>query len=208
MRVLLADDHPVVRAGVRNVLERIEGIELVGEAADGQSVMRAVDALRPDVVLIDINMPELNGIDATRALRRQHPETRVIIFSIRCDAEAVLGALEAGARAYVLKEAGQDELRAAILAVARGDGYFSAAAAKFVANGVFERTRERPLLSARERQVVQLISAGAPARDIAARLFVSLSTVKAHRANAMRKLGARTTADLVRCALRAGLTSL
>lgn len=208
MRVILADDHPVIRTGLRRIFERSDAIEVVAEAGDGRTLLQQVQALNPDVVVLDVSMPELNGIDATRAIRREHPSTRVLVLSIHCTETTVLDALDAGAAGYVLKEAATDEVGQAVEAVARGQGYFSPPVARLLASRVVERGKQRALLSAREREVTQLISEGRRLREIAARLFVSVATVKTHRANAMRKLGTRTTAELVRYAIRGGLSSL
>jgi DNA-binding NarL/FixJ family response regulator len=208
VRVILADDHPVIRTGLRRIFERSDAIEVVAEAGDGRTLLQQVQALNPDVVVLDVSMPELNGIDATRAIRREHPSTRVLVLSIHCTETTVLDALDAGAAGYVLKEAATDEVGQAVEAVARGQGYFSPPVARLLASRVVERGKQRALLSAREREVTQLISEGRRLREIAARLFVSVATVKTHRANAMRKLGTRTTAELVRYAIRGGLSSL
>jgi DNA-binding NarL/FixJ family response regulator len=208
IRVILADDHPIVRAGLRHVLERNADIAIVAEAGDGRGLLRQVRTLLPDVVVADVSMPELNGIDAARLIRREHPETRVVMLSVHCTESIVHDAIAAGAAAYVLKEAADEELRRAILAVARGESYFSPPVARLLAIRLVEQGRERALLSAREREVVQLISEGRRLNEIAAKLFVSVPTVKTHRANAMRKLGVRTTAELIRHAIRQGLTSL
>jgi DNA-binding NarL/FixJ family response regulator len=208
VRVILADDHPIVRAGLRHVLERNADILIVAEVGDGRSLLRQVRALRPDVAVVDVSMPELNGIDAARLIRREHPATRVVMLSVHCTESIVHAAIGAGVAAYVLKEAAEEELRHAILAVVRGESYFSPPVARLLAIRLVEQGRDRALLSTREREVVQLISEGCRLSEIAAKLFVSVPTVKTHRANAMRKLGVRTTAELIRHAIRQGLTAL
>jgi len=207
VRVVLADDHPAIRAGLRRIFEQGDVIEVIAEAGDGRTLLRQVQTLSPDVVVLDISMPELNGIDATRAIRGEHSNTRVLVVSVHCTEATVLDAIEAGASGYVLKEAAADELSHAVQAVARGQSYFSPAVARLLANRLVEGGKQRTLLSAREREVIQLISEGRRLQEIAARLFVSIATVKTHRANAMRKLGTRTTAELVRYAIRSGLSS-
>ena len=208
LRVVLADDHPVVRAGLRHILDSGDTIEVVAEAEDGRTLLRRVQALSPDVVVMDVSMPELNGIEATRAIRRQFPTTRVLVLSVHGAEAVVLDAVAAGAAGYLLKETATEELQRAVSAVARGEGYFSPGVAGLLVNRLNERARQRPLLSARDREVVQLISEGERLGQIAAKLFVSIATVKSHRANAMRKLSIRTTADLIRYAIRGGLSPL
>lgn len=206
-RVVLADDHPIVRAGLRYVLERDGAIEVTGEAGDGRTLLRVVRGTAPDVVIVDVSMPDLNGIDAIRALKRTYPAIRILVVSVHCSEAIVRDALAAGAAGYVVKEAASDELRTAVEAVARGQGYLSPQAVHLVTCTLSGQGVPRPILTSREREVIQLIGEGQSAHEIAAKLFVSVATVKTHRANAMRKLGARNTADLVRHALRIGLTS-
>ena len=206
LRVILADDHPIVRAGLRSVLER-GGIEVIAEAADGRALLRQVVAWEPDVVVMDVSMPELNGIDAARAIRRQVPTARILMLSIHCTEDTVFDAVEAGATGYILKEAAPEELRRAVTAVAANEAYFSPAVARLLTNRISERATGRAVspLSTREREVVQLIAEGHPLREVAGKLFISPQTVKTHRANALKKVGGRTTADLVRYALSHGL---
>jgi two-component system, NarL family, response regulator NreC len=208
VRVILADDHPIVRAGLRHVLERGGGIEIAADSGDGRQLLRQVRTLHPDVVVVDVSMPEMNGVDAARIIHREHRSTRVVILSVHCTEAIVHDAIAAGAAGYVLKEAADEELRRAVLAVARGESYFSPPVARLLATRLVEQGRDRAMLSAREREVVQLISEGMRPQEIAAKLFVSIATVKTHRANAMRKLDARTTAELIRHAIRRGLTSV
>lgn len=205
MRVLLADDHPVVRAGLRHVLQRGDGIEIVGEVADGRALVQAAETLGPDVAIVDLSMPELNGIDATRAIRRVRPACHVLVLSVHCTEDSVLDAIEAGATGYLLKEAADEELGRAVEAVSEGKAYFSPGVSRLLANRITERGKRRSRLSAREREVVQMICEGRHLREIAARLFISPQTVKTHRANAMGKLGSRSTAELVRYAITYGL---
>jgi DNA-binding NarL/FixJ family response regulator len=207
VRVVLADDHPIVRAGLRHVLEAGGEIDVVAEAGDGRALVQAVETEHPDVAVVDISMPELNGIDATRIVRRQLAPTRVLVLSVFCTETTVLDAIEAGASGYLLKDTATEELERAVLAVAENKAFFSPAVARMLANRLTERGRRRAQLSGREREVVQLIGEGRAFRDIAARLFISPRTVKTHRTNAMRKLGAKTTADLVRYAITHGLAS-
>lgn len=203
----LGDDHPVVRAGLREILESSGDITVVAEAADGRTLVRDVERLRPDVVVVDVGMPELNGIDATRAIRRRLPDVRVLVISVQCTQDAVLDAIDARAGGYMLKDASPQELVQGVRAVAANMSYFSPAVARLLADRVAGQRPGGVQLSAREREVVQLLAEGNRLSDIAARLFISVQTVKSHRASAMRKVGARTTADLIRYAIRCGLTS-
>jgi DNA-binding NarL/FixJ family response regulator len=205
VRVVVADDHPVIRAGLRHILDGQEGIDVVGEVQDGPSVIQMVREMAPDVVVMDVSMPRMNGIDALRALRRDRPRTRVVMLSVHYSETIVLAALEAGAAAYVLKDAASDELCMAVRAVGRGHGYLSPPLAQVVTTSLSAGSSASTLTS-RERQVVQLLGEGTSLREAAASLFVSVPTVKTHRMNAMRKIGARTTADLVRYAIREGLS--
>jgi DNA-binding NarL/FixJ family response regulator len=206
-RVVVADDHPVIRAGLRHILDGQPGIEVVGEAVDGRMVADVVGATRPDVVVMDVSMPQMNGIEAIRGLRRHHPRVRIVVLSVHCSESIVVDAIEAGAVAYVLKEAASEELAAAIQAAARGQGYLSPPVAKMVAARLSIGPQGTSALTSRERQVVQLLSEGASVREAAARLFVSVATIKTHRTNAMRKVDARNLADLVRYAIREGLVT-
>ena len=208
LRVIVADDHPVVCSGLKQILERDSTIEIVADARDGRTLLRQVEALQPDLVVADVTMPDLNGIDATRIIRQRHSGTRVLLLSVHAQEAIVREALAAGASGYVLKEAAGDELQRAVDAVARDQSYFSPEVARLLATRLMEPRKDRPLLSAREREVLQLICEGRRPAQIAAQLFVSVTTVKTHRANAMRKLGARSTAELIRYAIRAGLASL
>jgi len=196
-----------VRSGLRHVLERA-GIEVVGEAADGRTLLRLVESLQPDVAILDVSMPELNGIDATRAVRQRTSRTRVLILSVHCTHDAVIGAIEAGASGYVLKDAANEQLVQAVKAIAGNESYFSPSAARLLTSQIRHQDSRGLRLSAREREVVQLLSEGRRIREVAAKLFISSQTVKSHRANAMRKVGARTTVELIRYAIRSGLASL
>jgi two-component system response regulator NreC len=207
IRVVVADDHPVVRAGLRHFLEPSAGIEIVAETGDGRALLRQVDDLRPDVVILEVPMPGLNGVDAARSIHRHHPGTGLVVLSAHGTEATVVAALEAGVRAYVLKDAAHDEIERAVRTVAAGMSYFSPAVAQIVAARVGGRTPRGARLSTREREIVQMLGEGRRVRDIAAKLFVSVQTVKTHRANAMRKLGTRSTAELVRYAIRLGLVA-
>lgn len=207
LRVLLAEDHQVVRQGLRALLERHDGIEVIGEAEDGAQAVRLAENLGPSVVVMDIGMPLLNGIEATRRLVRSRPDIRVVILSMRDDAGAVDQALRAGARGYVLKGSGIDSLTEAVETVARGEVYLSTGVSEYILQGYLNADAERPIdpLTEREREILQLIAEGHTSRAIAERLGLKTKTVQNHRANIMDKLEIRTTAGLVRYALQAGL---
>lgn len=206
-RVVVADDHPVIRSGLRVILERQAGIDVVGEASDGCAVAEVVRDTNPHVVVMDVSMPRMNGIEAIRALRRDHPHVRVVVLSVHYSEGVVVEALKAGAVGYVLKDAARDELSAAVSAAAGGHGYLSPPIAKTIAGKLSAHQAGTSTLTSRERQVVQLLGEGASVRETAARLYVSVATIKTHRSNAMRKIEARSVADLVRYAIREGLVA-
>lgn len=205
IRVVLADDHALVRSGMRALLEQLDGVVVVGEAADGREAVAQVARLRPHVVLMDISMPELNGLEATERLRREHPEVRTILLSMHADEAYVGRALAVGAAGYVLKSAGAVELELAIRAVARGDSFLSPAVARRVMRGGLPTSEPEPSLSARQREVLQLIAESNSTKQIAAKLGLSPKTVETHRANLMARLSIRDVPGLVRYAIRAGL---
>mgnify|MGYP002632808686 CR=1 FL=1 len=209
IRVLLAEDHQVVREGLRALLSDREGIEVLGEVCDGAAAVTFALDRGPDVVVMDIGMPELNGIEAARRLHRKRPDIRVVILSMRDDAVTVDKALRAGARAYVLKGVGVESLVDAIEAVHRGEVYLSAGVSEYVLAGYLAASAApTDPLTDREREVLQLIAEGFTSAEIALRLGLSTKTVRNHRSNIMDRLDVRTTAGLVRYALKAGLTEL
>jgi DNA-binding NarL/FixJ family response regulator len=206
VRTVLADAHPVVRAGLRAIfLARWPRISVIGEAGDGRELVSMVQSLEPDLVILDVSMPELNGIDAARTVREMRPATHILICSGHASEVAVLESISVGVNGYVLKDATPDELERAARTVVAGRTYFSPAIASVLAVSLGHRGKRGIRLSPREREVVQLVSEGQRLADIAKRLFVSPQTVKSHRANAMRKLELGTTAELVRYALTHGI---
>jgi DNA-binding NarL/FixJ family response regulator len=214
IRVVLADDHHLVRQGLRALLERAGDIEVVGEAADGQEALGVVERLLPDVLLLDIAMPHLNGVEVVGRLRGLKVKTRALILSMYTDDTLVRQALRNGANGYLLKRAVADELLLAVRAVARGDTYLSPEVAgplltPLVA-GPPDGEAATPLdrLTAREREVLQLIAEGHTNHEIAAHLTLSEKTVEKHRGHLMAKLTLHDTAALVRFAIRHGLISL
>jgi DNA-binding NarL/FixJ family response regulator len=207
LTLLLADDHRIVRQGLRAVLATQPGFRLVGEAADGHEAVRLAEELRPDVLVLDLRMPGLDGLEAVRRVVVRCPRTRVVMLSMYAEAGYVAEALRAGASAYVSKDAGVDELVRAIRAAAAGDVYLSAglpreavvARGRKADGGPFDPYRA---LTAREREVLRLTAAGCSGGEVARRLFISPRTVESHRANLMRKLGVRNQKELVRYAVR------
>lgn len=211
VRVLLADDHTLVRAGLRKLLESVPDIEVVGEAADGLAVLALASELRPQLVLMDIAMPGLNGLDAMARLLAAAPGTRVLILSMYQNEEYVRQALRQGAAGYLLKDAAPTELDLALKTVLRGEIYLSAAVSKGVVTDYVQRLRseEQPgeLLTPRQREVLKLVAEGQSTKEIARRLDLSVKTVDSHRSQLMKLLDIHEVTGLVRYAMRAGLIS-
>lgn len=210
-RVMLADDHLLVRAGLRKLLESIPDVEVVGEADDGLVLNELAMQLQPDLVLMDIAMPGLNGLEATARLAKILPQTRVVILSMHQNEEYVRQALRHGAAGYLLKDAAPAELEQALRAVLRGETYLSPAVSKGVLSDYVQRLRgeEQPgeLLTPRQREVLQLVAEGHSTKEIARRLDLSVKTVDTHRSQLMKQLDIHEVAGLVRCAMRMGLIS-
>ncbi len=211
IRVLLADDHTLVRAGLRKLLESMPGIEVVGEASDGLELLELAEKLQPQVVLMDIAMPGLNGLEATGRIARAWPDIRVLIRSMHQNAEYVRQALRHGAVAYLLKDSAPMELELALKAVLNGETYLSPAVSKGVVTDYVHRlrTEEQPadVLTPRQREVLQLIAEGQSTKEIARRLDLSVKTVETHRTQLMKQLDIHEVAGLVRYAMRSGLVS-
>jgi DNA-binding NarL/FixJ family response regulator len=208
IRVLLADDHKLVRAGIRSLLEEISGVEVVGEAGDGQEVVRLVEEHEPDLVLTDIAIPGLNGLEVTRHLTKTFPHVRVVILTMYTDDEHVYLALQAGAAGYLVKASAREELELAIRAVARGDTYLSPPISKIMEHS--HGTQVGPLrgLSSRQTQVLQLIARGKTTKQIALELKISVKTVESHRMQLMDRLEIHDIPGLVRFAVKVGLVEL
>ena len=208
IRVILADDHALVRAGMRSLLRDIEGVEVVGEAADGAQALALAERERPDVVLLDIAMKGMNGLEAAARFRELHPGIKVIILSMHASEEYVLQALRAGAAAYLIKDSATAELELALRSVMRGETYLSPAISRQVVEGYVQRvgagTGEDPL-TPRQREVLKRIAEGRSTKEIAFDLGLSVKTVETHRAQIMERLGIRDVAGLVRYAMRTGL---
>ncbi len=206
IRVLLADDHAVVRQGFRLILSHEPDMEIVGEAGNGREAIALCERMKPDVVVMDVAMPELNGIEATRRLQISSPATRVLALSMHKDGVYVREILRAGARGYLLKDSIDRDLLAAVRAVAKGEGYLSPAISDSVLND-FRRHVSNPLdlLTSREREVLQMIAEGGTNKEIANILHLSVYTVDAHRGRIMEKLNVHSSNELVRFAVRHGV---
>ncbi len=206
--MLIADDHGVVREGIHRVCEAENDIKICAEACDGTEVLELVEKHHPDVVILDIAMPRLGGLEALVSLRSKHPDVKTLLLSFRSDAHVIQSAVSLGADGYLLKNAARGEIPAAIREVMRGGCYFSPPVAREIIDQLREprRPSDDPFshLSGREREVLRLIAEGLSAKEIAALLKISTKTVEAHRTSLMRKLGARKATELVRYAVRHG----
>lgn len=215
IRILIVDDHAILRQALRQLLEESPEVEVVGDAGNGREAIAATEKLLPDVILMDMVMPGLNGLEATRQIRKRFPKTRVLILTGYMEDEQILAALRSGASGYVVKRSDVEELLLGIQAVHRGNPYFSSS----ISNGdaidqyLWQAKKEDgkagyDLLTSREREVLQLIAEGYSNQRIAQELFISVKTVEAHKAHIMSKLQARNRTDLIRYALRKGLVGL
>jgi DNA-binding NarL/FixJ family response regulator len=215
MRVLLADDHHLVRAGIRALLESLPDVEIVAEAGDGQEALAALVRTKPDIALVDISMPGLNGLELAQRASREIPETRLVILSVHGDASHVAQALRAGAKGYLVKDAAADELPILVRSVMRGETYLSPSISRHVVEGFLGRASTQPgesseqpeLLTSRQREILQLVAEGRSTKEIASLLDLSVKTVETHRAQIMERLDIHDLAGLVRYAVRAGLVS-
>jgi DNA-binding NarL/FixJ family response regulator len=213
MKILIADDHGIVRQGLASLIEKQPDMEVVGEATDGQKALELVKELAPDVVIMDISMPNLNGIEATRLIRRDHPETRVVAFSMHTEKHIVGEILKAGASAYVLKSYLFDELSRALEAAAAGEHYLSPRIAgvilqQYTSHAQPNKSNTSLNLTPREMQVLQLTAEGKNIKQIALQLHISPKTADATRRRVMEKLGTSSIAELTKYAIREGITSL
>jgi DNA-binding NarL/FixJ family response regulator len=209
-RIVLADDHPVVRHGVRSLLQSDADLTVIGEASDGIETVQMVEKLLPDVLVVDLMIPGLNGLEITRQVRQRSPGTRVIILSMHANEPYVLEALKNGASGYVLKDSSGTDLIQAIRLVASGQRYLSPPLSERAVEAYMLKSQEHPPdayegLTDREREVLHLAAEGLSNPDIAGRLSISPRTVETHRANLMRKLGLKTQTDLIRYALKRGI---
>lgn len=213
LRLLLGDDHTLFRQGLRKILEERRDWEIVGEANDGRAAVQQAITLKPDVVVLDIGMPFLNGIDATRQIVRKVPGVRVLMLSMHCDEAYVTRALAAGAAGYLLKDSAGEDLIRAVSALAEGQSFFSPAVAKLMLNDYVRRAGQPVVadrydsLSDREREIFQLVAEGRSNKDVAQMLSISPATVETHRARILQKLDVHNTAELVLYAVRKGVVS-
>lgn len=211
IRILIVDDHPVVRKGLCSCLSSKPHLQIVGEACDGNDAVRKVKELQPDIVLMDVQMPHMDGLQVTESLRKEAPKVKVLILSMQTNRESVLRIIKAGARGYVLKDAPTEDLMRAIEAVSSGEAFFSPHVAQIALNQyVSESDKENPLakLSEREREVLALIAEGKSNKEIAMHLGIGVRTIETHRERIMRKLNIHSIAGLTKFAIANGIVSL
>lgn len=207
IRILIADDHTLMRMGLKKLIAGFPDCEVVGDVADGREAVRQARALAPDVALLDISMPELNGLDACQRILRDQPQIKIILLSMHAVEDYVLRGITAGAKGYVLKDAAPEELEQALRIVARGGTFLSPQVTGLVVEQLRRGVREPQeiVLSERQRDVLQLIAEGHSTRDIAEKLYISVKTVESHRAQVMQRLDVHDVAGLTRYAMRTGL---
>ena len=211
IRILLADDHTVMRNGLRLLLERQPNLTVVGEASDGRETVRAAESVSPDVVVMDIAMPNLNGIEAARQITASRPETAIVILSMHSDESYVIRALKAGARAYLLKDSAEGDLIAAIHAISEGKSFFSPAISRILVEDYMRQLEQKhvedtyELLTAREREILQLLAEGKTNKEVAAILNLSVYTVETHRTHILQKLNLHNVPELILYAVRKGI---
>jgi DNA-binding NarL/FixJ family response regulator len=208
-RILIVDDHSLVRAGLRRLIQEITSAEIVGEASAGTEALGIIEAARPEIVLMDISMPGINGLEATAQISARFPDVRVIILSMYCSEEDVLQALRAGASGYLHKSSAPAEITIAINAIVSGGVYLSPSVSKWVVDGYLDRlkinSQSTGRLSRRQREVLRLVAEGLSTKEIARQLGISAKTVETHRTQLMSRLDIHEVAGLVRYALKAGL---
>jgi DNA-binding NarL/FixJ family response regulator len=218
IKVLLADDHALVRAGIHSLLQRLSGIQIIAEAGEGHEALRLIKEKKPDIVLLDISMPGLNGLEIADRVAKEFPKVRIIILSVHMNEEYVLHAIRVGAAGYLLKNSGIEELELAIKSVARGEMYLSPPISRQVITDYIERLNGKAghkkseselykILTPRQREIVQLIAEGCTTKEIADKLKVSVKTVDTHRTQLMERLDIHDIAGLVRYAIRAGIVT-
>lgn len=213
IRIVLADDHVVMRSGLRLLLERQPNFAVVGEAANGRETVELCEKLNPNVVVLDIAMPQLNGIEAARQISAKLPQIAIVVLSMHSDESYVLRALKSGAKAYLLKDSAETDLISAIRAVNEGKAFFSPAISKMLVDDYVRRLEQRgvedsyELLTTREREVLQLLAEGKTNKEVAAILNLSLYTVETHRGNILQKLNLHSVPELILYAVRKGVIS-
>jgi two-component system response regulator NreC len=213
LRILLADDHIVMRTGLRALLERQPDLEVVGESENGRETIELAASLRPDVVVMDVGMPDMNGIEATKAIVTQRPTTAVVILSMHSDESYVMRALKAGARGYLLKDSAAADLIGAIQAVSQNKSFFSPRVSRILAEDYVRVLKQKgavdsyDLLTTREREILQLLAEGKANKEVATTLNISPYTVETHRSHILQKLNLHNPADLVLYAVRKGIIS-
>jgi len=213
IKILIVEDHTIVRKGLCSILKNEKDIDVIGEAENGKEAIKKVEELTPDIVVMDISMPLLNGLDATHHIKRRFPEVKVLILTMHTSEEYVSEILKAGASGYLIKKAAPEELVSEIHAISQGNSFLSPSVSKSVikkflqAAGAEARLEKSSLLTEREREVLQLIAEGHSTRKIAELLFISVKTVEAHRSHIMEKLDLHNIADLTRYAIRTGIIS-
>ncbi len=215
IKVILADDHKLVRAGIKSLLEDSDGVNVIGEASNGREAIELTGKLKPDMVFLDIAMPELNGLEAAARIKKDYPDVEIIILSMYLDEEYVVQALNAGASGYLLKDSAPNELKIALNTVVQGKVYISPAIPREMIDGYTERLKraatpeeaaaEKEKLTSRQKEVLQLIAEGNSTKEIAAKLFLSIKTVETHRAHIMQKLGINDIPGLVKYAIKKGM---
>lgn len=213
IRVILAEDHTIVRQGLRLLLEQSDDIKVIAEAEDGREAVKKTEQLKPDIVLMDISMPILNGIEATRQIKKKFPDIKVLILTMHTTEEYISQILHAGASGYLVKKSAHHELLSAIKAIQKGNSYLSPLVSKKVVDEYLQKTKDDikkdryEKLTTREREVLQLIAEGKANKEIAELLFLSIKTVETHKAHLMEKLNLHTTTDLIKYALQKGIIS-
>jgi two-component system, NarL family, response regulator NreC len=213
LRILLADDHTVMRTGLRLLLERQPNLEVVGEAENGRDTIQLAASLRPDVVVMDVSMPVLNGIEATKTIVTEHPNIAVVILSMHADESYVMRALKAGARGYLLKDSAPADLLGAIQAVTQNKSFFSPKVSRILAEDYVRVLKQKgavdsyDLLTSREREILQLLAEGKANKEVAAALNISPYTVETHRSHILEKLNLHNPAELILYAVRKGIIS-
>ncbi len=213
IRVLVADDHTIIRSGLRMLLEREPGFEVVAEASDGRQAVELAESLKPDVAVLDIGMPNLNGIEATRQIVQKLPRTRVVVLSMHSDESYVLKALKSGARGYLLKDSAESDILNSIRAVNDGKAYFSPEISRMLVEDYMRQMQQRgvedsyELLTPREREILQMLAEGRSNKEISSALNLSPYTVETHRGNILQKLNLHSLPELILYAVRKGVIS-